>query len=385
MASKFIAFTVTAALFFGVGCSKNRGWLSRNDYSEMQDPFMEPDSKIAKSSDRASEAAGRASLDGPDPALAEGRAHVPESGMTTDGMAGPKPIRQAKASNGMTEHGRGVSPATYPEDDAERTPGADGARSQETADVTSYSGPALSDFLQKRNAAARDAATAVEQLPARTVSSANTAAQNSPNPAATHAALPTISPEAENFSNFLTDKSNSVGNATQKADHPVQDASRHANNFASWAEQQKTEWSNSANTAQSTVSDAPTKVKEEASSVFQQARQASLEMADSMPTPEFDDAGGEAAIPLIKRPSSASVAPVLSKAKAPAANNFTAGENPFADSFEESHASGSTASAGTSQKPAVPSVTARSNSTASSLDESFRMDTGWKPAYMTRP
>ena len=365
MACKFIVLTVTASLLFGVGCSKNRGWLSRNDYSEMQDPFMEPDSAAAKSSERTSKSAGRASLDSSAPALADGRARVPERAMTSDGMAGPKPIRQAGASNDITKNGRRVSPATYPEDDAEGTPGADGARTQKTAGVKSYSGPALSDFLQKRK----------------------TAAQNSPNSAATRAALPTISREAESFSNFLTNKSKSVANTTQKATQQVQGTSGDVNNFASWAEQQKAEWSNSANTARSTVSNAPAETKAKAASVFEQARQASQEMADSILAPEFDDAGSEAATSLIKRPSSDpdSAATVLSKAKAPAASHLTADENPFSDSFEESHDSGSTASAGTSQKPAASSASARSHSTTSSLDESFRMDTGWKPAHMTRP
>ena len=387
MACKFIVLTVTASLLFGVGCSKNRGWLSRNDYSEMQDPFMEPDSAAAKSSERTSKSAGRASLDSSAPALADGRARVPERAMTSDGMAGPKPIRQAGASNDITENGRRVSLASYPEDDAAGTQGADGARTQKTAGVTSYSGPALSDFLQKRKTAALEAATQVDELPARTVSSASAAAQKSPNPAATRAALPTISREAESFSNFLTNKSKSVANTTQKATQQVQGTSGDVNNFASWAEQQKAEWSNSANTARSTVSNAPAETKAKAASVFEQARQASQEMADSILAPEFDDAGSEAATSLIKRPSSDSdsAAPVLSKAKAPAANHLTADENPFSDSFEESHDSGSTASAGTSQKPAASSASARSHSTTSSLDESFRMDTGWKPAHMTRP
>jgi len=387
MTCKFIVLTVTASLFFGVGCSKNRGWLSRNDYSEMQDPFMEPDSAAAKSSDRTSKTAGRASLASSDPALAEGRARVPGPAMPSDGMAGPKPIRQAGASNDITESGRRVSAATYPEDDAEVTPGADGAKTKKTTGVTSYSGPALSDFLQKRKAAARDAATQVEELPARAVSSASAAVQNSPNPAATRAALPTISPEAESFSNFLTNKSNSVANTAQKPAQQVQGTSTDVNNFASWAEQQKAEWSNSANTARSTVSNAPAQTKKKAGSVFQQARQASQEMADSVLAPEFDDAGSDTAMSLIKQPGSASdsVVPVLSKAKMPAANHFTADENPFSDSFEEPRDSRSTAGAGTLQKPATSSVSARSNSTTSSLDESFRMDTGWKPAHMTRP
>ena len=389
MTTRFIILSVTASLLFGAGCSKNRGWLSRNDYSEMQDPFMEPDNAIAQSSDRTSKAAGRATLDDSDPSLAEGRAHMPGPGMTSAGMAGPKPIRQAGASSAMTEYGRRVSAATYPEDSADDTPRENGTNIQKTAGVTSYSGPALSDFLQKRNSAARDAATQaandVDQLPTRTVLSANAAAQNSLNSAATRAALPTISPEAESFSNFLTDKSDLAADTTQNSDQQVQETTADANEFVSWAEQQKEANLSAAKAARSAVSKAPTQAKAEAGSAFQQARQASREIADSMLAPEFDGAGQDAAVPLIKRPSVVPIDPALSRAKAPTAHNGTADENPFADSFDEFHSSDSTARASTSQKPAASAATPRSNSTAGSLDDSFRMDTGWKPAHMTRP
>ena len=389
MASKFIILSVTASLLFGAGCSKNRGWLSRNDYSEMQDPFMEPGSAVAKSSNRNSKTAGRASLDDSDSSMAEGRARVPEAGILSAGKSGPKPIRQAGASNDMTENGRRVSAATYPEDMAEDALGENGTNIQKTAGVKSYSGPALSDFLQKRKAAARDAATQVatevDQLPTRTVSSANAAAQKSLSPAATRAALPTISPEAESFSNFLTDSSESVANTAHMTKQQVQETTTDANDFVSWAEQQKAANLSSANAARSAVSNAPAQTKEKAVSAFQQARQASREIADSMLAPEFDDAGGEAAVPLINRRGTSSTTPVLSQAKAPTAKIVTADENPFADSFEECHSSGSPASAGPSQPSAAKSASSRSNSTAGSLDENFRMDTGWKPAHMTRP
>jgi len=389
MTSKSIILSVTALMLFGAGCSKNRGWLSRNDYSEMQDPFMEPGDAVANSSDRTSKAAGRASLDASGPSPTEGRARMPEPSVASAGMAGPKPIRRAGASTDTTENGRRVSAATYPEDIPEDALRENGADIQKTAGVKSYSGPALSDFLQKRKAAARDAATQVatevDQLPTRTVSSANAAAQNSLNPAATRAALPTISPEAESFSNFLTDKSEDVADTTQMANQQVQETITDTNDFVSWAEQEKTANLSAANAARSAVSNAPTQAKEKAVSAFQQARQASREIADSMLAPEFDDTGSEAAVPLITRPRTSSTTPALSQAKAPTAKDSTTDENPFADSYEEFHSSGSTASATTSQKPAAKSAPARSTSTPGSLGDNFRMDTGWKPAHITRP
>ena len=389
MTSKLIILSVTALMLFGAGCSKNRGWLSRNDYSEMHDPFMEPGNAVANASDRTSKAAGRASLDASDSPRAEGQAPMPEPSGGFAGMAGPKPIRRAGASNDMSENGRRVSPATYPGDIAEDALRENGADNQKTAGVRSYSGPALSDFLQKRKAAARAAATPVatevDQLPTRTVSSANPASQNSLNPAATRAALSTINPEAESFSNFLTDKSEEVADTTQMANRQVQETITDTNEFVSWAEQENAANLKAANAAKSAVSSAPTRAKDKTVSALQQARQASREIADSMLSPEFDDADGEGAVALIKPRGTASAAPALSPAKAPTANDVTTDETPFADSFEEFHTNGWTANASTSQKPAAKPATARTNSPRDSLDDNFRMDTGWKPAHITRP
>jgi hypothetical protein len=376
MASKLIILSVTATLLFGAGCSKNRGWLSRNDYSEMQDPFMEPDSAVAKSSGKKSNASGRAALDDSEPAMAEGRARVP---------GGPKPIRQTGAATSPGENGRQVSPASYPDDIADDAQTAAGTGVSRADGVKSYSGPALSDFLQKKKALAQEAATSVEELPSRTVSSATAAARNAMNPAATKAALPEMNPEAESFHNFLSDTKADVSNTSQKVQQQGTDARNEADDFLSAAEQMKNEWSNSANAAGATIKEAPAALKEKSETVFEQARQATREMADSMVTPEFDDGGGDVAEPLIPRQKTTTGGSTLSRAKAPAENNFSADENPFADSFEEFHSSGSgIGSESDSQKPATKPAT-KSTSSKRSIDADFQMDTGWKPANMTRP
>ena len=386
MTGRFIVLSIAASLLFAVGCSKNRGWLSRNDYSEMQDPFTTPDDAAAKSNSLASKAAGRASLDDTESSVAVGRSRVPGSGMTSEELPGPMPIRQAGASNVMTENERRTSEATYPEDAVSRTSGSDAAAPQKDG-VTSYSGPALSDFLQKRKAAAHDSAVSTaneaNQTLTRTVSSPNVALRESLNPAATHAALPTISPEAESFSKFLTEKTGNTSNAVRKASVNAQDAGADVNNFSAWAEQQKSEWSSSARVADEA---APSQAREKVSSVSEQASQAKQEMVDAaLLAPEFDDAGANTATPLFKQPGSTDAAPALSKAKPPSAFRSTGDANPFADSFEEFQSSDRTADAGTSRSSAVSSSPDRSKSAASSLDDSFRMDTGWKPAQMMRP
>ncbi len=375
MANRLIAISIIATLLFGAGCSKNRGWLSRNDLSEMQDPFMEPDSAVAKSSGKNSDASGRAALEDSEPAMAEGRARV----------SGPKPIRQAAASTSQNENGRLVAPASYPDDVANDAMTAADRAAASADGVKSYSGPALSDFLQKKKASAREAATSVEELPSRTVSSAAAAARESMNPAATKAALPDLNPEAESFHNFLSESKTDIATTSQKLKQQGSDTRNDADDFLSTAEQMKSEWSTSANSARATITGAPTAAKEKAETVFDQARQATREMADSMLTPEFDDASDDVAEPLIPRPKTATGGTTLSKAKAPAENNFSDEENPFADSFEEFNSSGSGVSgASISQKPTTKPA-AKSKSSGSSLDDDFQMDTGWKPANMTRP
>lgn len=375
MASKLMVLSVTATLLFGAGCSKNRGWLSRNDLPEMQDPFMEPDSAVAKSSGRKSDASGRAALDDSEPAMAEGRARV----------SGPKPIRQTAATTSPDENGRRVAPASYPDEVVDDALTAADTAAAGAAGVKSYSGPALSDFLQKKKASAREAATSVQELPSRTVSSATAAARNPMNPAATKAALPDMNPEAESFNKFLSDTKADVAGTSQKVKQQGTNARNDADDFLSAAEQMKNEWSTSANSARAAITEAPTAAKEKTETVFEQARQATREMADSALTPEFDDGGGDVAEPLISRPKTATGGSTLSRAKAPAENNFSADENPFADSFEEFNSSGSGVSgASTSQKPTTKPA-AKFRSSSSSLDDDFQMDTGWKPANMTRP
>ena len=384
MASKFIVLSMMASLLFTAGCSKNRGWLSRKDYSEMQDPFMGPDTAVADAGDRTSRPAGRASLDDVDPALAEGRVRV--SGATTDSMSGPKAIQQAGAARVVTQDGRRVASATYPENDANVPASSDKPEGKRSMVVKSYSGPALSDFLQNKRAASGDsassAATEIDQLPARTVS----ASQERLNPAATRAALPALNADAETFGNFLSQTSNNVSNAEKKINEKTQEAGDETSNFSSWAEQQKSEWSKSGNNAHSAVTATPELAKEKARGVFEQARQVKQEMADAaLAAPEFDaDAFGPAE-QLIQKPRDVEAAPVLSRAKAPAANGFTPDENPFADSPNTSQSSEPIFAETRSPKPAAPSATARSKSTGSSLDDGFRISTGWKPAHMTRP
>ncbi len=99
------------------GCSKSR-WLSRNDYSEMHDPFMEGESAVAETPavPKASNGAGRARLDDSDTASIS-MAQVPSSRSAANGapLSGPKPIQQA---SGTAAARSPVSQASYPQEAA---------------------------------------------------------------------------------------------------------------------------------------------------------------------------------------------------------------------------------------------------------------------------
>ena len=358
MASKLITLSIAVMLLMDSGCSKYKGLLSRNDYSEMQDPFMEPSGDVAKDIKGTS---GHATLDDADSAIADRRDQS-----TLPGSSGPKPIRTTGAMGETNANGRRVSAAVYPSEQHDQPNGG------EAGAIKSYSGPALSDFLQKRKAAATNAA---EVPPLSTQSSSP---RNTLNPAATHAALPTMNPEVESFSSFLSEKSNVVAEKSQQANQTVQNASSGVNDFASWAEQQKSEWSNSAQSAKATVSGAPAAAKATAQAMSQQMKSASVEMANSLSAPDFDGGEEETATPLLKQKfTPPETTATLPRAKAPS----SADSNPFADSFEEFHSNGSNVTA--SREPAGSTATPARRS--SSLDDTFRMDTGWKPSNMTRP
>lgn len=362
MASKFFALSIVVMLLMDSGCSKSRGWLSRKDFAEMQDPFMEPSEAIAGKDDSSRGSKGRATLGDSSASIADRRDQS-----TTPGSSGPKPIRTAGATGDTSAKNR-VSSAVYPSE-----PNGDSI-SGDNRPVKSYSGPALSDFLQQKRADASNTSNPANQ------NAQAAAPRSTQNPAATRAALPTMSPEAENFSSFLSTNSNTVAEKSQQANQPVQTAGNNVDDFVSWAEQRKAELSTEAQSARSTVAGAPAQATAATQSVFQQAKTARQEMVNSMATPEFDGGENEKATPLLKQKFTPPDAAPLPRAKAPGANSLANDVNPFADSYGDFQSSESNS---TSQKPAT--ATSETAKSKPSLDESFRMDTGWKPSNMIRP
>ena len=159
MFTKPILATLVLSLLFCSGCAKNR-WLSRRDYSEMQDPFMESEAVADAESQRRSkgDTTGRARLSS---SLADANPESDEREAAP--LLGPKPIQQASAANDSEIRSGRIANAAYPRD-SETQPGAAG----EAPSTRSYEGPALSDFLQRKktdSAPTQAQATAADATP----------------------------------------------------------------------------------------------------------------------------------------------------------------------------------------------------------------------------
>lgn len=119
----------------GSGCSRSR-WLSRKEYSEIQDPFTDSEegiapSRFADSGDAPKDAAGGEVAD----------ASADDSSPSSGGLDGPKPIRQA---SGKKSHSAAssVSHASYPESSADGEASIDAAASETaTADAETQNFP----------------------------------------------------------------------------------------------------------------------------------------------------------------------------------------------------------------------------------------------------
>lgn len=160
LARKLITLTLCVSAVTAVtGCTGPR-WLSRNDYSQLHDPFMQPSSSLADAEAapnrdlnsvgvaRMGESAGTAS----DPFRSEQR--TAGLGGNTPGivsLSGPKPIQRVAASDSQGAPG-GVSRAVYP-------------GSSPVSSTASYPGPSLSDFMSSPDSATTTA-TAATAAPA---------------------------------------------------------------------------------------------------------------------------------------------------------------------------------------------------------------------------
>jgi hypothetical protein len=386
---KPLLVALTAGLLLTSGCAKNR-WLSRRDYSEMQDPF-------AGGSELAAQDAGAGSSGERAPGAGRARVNTLTADASSDGTAalrGPKPLQPAGANNQMAGS---MSSATYsgsPEAERNRVP--PGARS--------YSGPELSDFLNGRPTAA---AAATAQYPAELTADPRSLSAGLPvAPAASRARITpasAVSAEADRFNDFLEQKSEQASGAIRQASGAAAEAVEEAEDFAAWAEQQRSTWTDTAKSAGQSARTEANRISNEARAATAGAsdavNDAASDFTDSLLGPDSDAGTAE---PLLK-PLRRTTTPKQPVTPAVEVNPF---DDPFAG-MDEDTASAQADSAASSVRESSadelfgpdpraatraagsPSATGKSGSRkAPASDDAgslFGNDTGWKPAGLTRP
>ena len=362
---KRVLILLTASLLCLTGCAKNR-WLSRRDYSEMQDPFATEGEAIA-------DAADKAAADGRVAGNRSGRARVQtaddaESASVAEPlMRGPKPIQRASAGRDAA-NGSQVSTADYPQ--------ATGSTAAAPGTARSLSGPELSDFLNGRTT--------------QTASMSAEAATPRINRTSRPPQMPAMSSEAAGFYNSLDDAATSGESAIQHARATAGAVQEDAGRIDDWMREQQAEWSGAAGQAQSAAKELPGRMNQSA-----QGTAAAMSRSARAAIPEFDAAGfagrdSETAEPLIKSAQRGSSSmpnqTETRKSAQPSHSSSTSDQtdNPFDNPFETDV---QPAAGTTSSQPAATATPRRSSTTASggSNADLFGKDSGWRPAELTRP
>ena len=380
MIKKPILLTLACGLLFSTGCAAKNRWFSRKDYSEIQDPFMETEAVASKDESPASEgsrdSAGRAKLGGA--ASSTGSVAKSESSPGSP----PKSVLQTGASeDGVARVGR-VANASYPEKTAAAgSPTQPGGTATNPA-VRSYQGPALSDFLSRKQTESVTAAADKANAVTRTASEVAKNPASAISPAARAAAIPDLSEEAAGFDNFLQKGTDTVNSKAKQAASKVQETEQSAEDFNSWASQEKQKWTEEGSSAAAAVSTAPAAAKKQVKSAAGQIRKAADDVVTEFETPEFDEAA--TARPLLKRHSPAPTTseeeveePEFEFEQAPSKRSSGA-SNPFANPFDDEEVKAT--------PPTKRTTTQSSRSgkeSSKSLDSSFQMDSGWKPSHLT--
>ncbi|MBL8818871.1 MAG: hypothetical protein JNL58_22775 [Planctomyces sp.] len=309
------------------GCSKFR-WLSRNDYSEMHDPFMDSDTAVADSPPRAGDGAGRARLDAADPGtVSMANSLSPQTGtQASTRLSGPKPIQQTAA----TEDGRSrVAQATYPS--AAPAPTSGETRSAALPGSTRRSGPSLADFMTPSSS--QPGVSGSTASPATTANAVSTSSDHEGDPAFMEWAAnqPPANQVPVNQSPIVRQPVAAAGSSAQ------------SNPFSNL------------------------------SSASRLAPQASPDFDDQ---PFVGDDSSDIAEPLI--PSSTTVSRV------PASNvSMPAGQSPFA--ALEAASTPASAVPQPESNPFGETIRPARPVSGTALDSDFMRDTGWKPSALTRP
>ena len=383
MFTKPIFAALVLSLLFCSGCAKNR-WLSRRDYSEMQDPFMDSEAVADTKSPRRSkgDSAGRARLDN---SLTD---TIPESDAGDAApLLGPKPIQQASAANDPEIRSGRIANAAYPRE-PETQPGAAG----ETSSTRSYEGPALSDFLQRKKAGTNETPASTADITPRGQATFAPPGSISASTGTPASSLPKLSAEVDGFTNFLTEKGTAATAAatsvTQQGSNGVRVAERDAGDFASWAQQQKATWSDTGESVTDAISTAPGRMKDDARAAAQQMRRTAENAVPDFNTPDTSLSADESAQPLMKtfdpQATAADFNPEFAakKNEAPISKKEV---NPFDDPFAPSFDTEAESTVPPKAAASTPVPPDSGRKPDRQIDDSFRMDSGWKPSHLTRP
>ena len=377
MMKKPILLTLACGLLFSTGCAAKNRWFSRKDYSEIQDPFMETEAVASNDESPASEgsrdSAGRAKMGG----TASSTGSVAKSELSPGSP--PKSVLQTGASeDGVARVGR-IANASYPEKTAVAgSPTQPGGTTTNPA-VRSYQGPALSDFLSRKQTESVTAAADKANAVTRTASEVAKNPASAISPAARAAAIPDLSEEAAGFDNFLQKGTDTVTSRARQAASKVQETEQSAEDFNSWASQEKQKWTQEGSNAAAAVSTAPAAAKKRVESTSGQIRKAADDVVTEFETPEFDEAA--TARPLLKRYSPA---PATSEEEAEfefeqaPSKRSSGASNPFANPFDDEEVK-----ATPPKKRTTTQSSTSGKESSKSLDSSFQMDSGWKPSHLT--
>jgi hypothetical protein len=368
---------VLSGLVVSSGCSSNR-WLSRRYYSEMQDPFMEPATVADATGDDnvRQDSTGRARLKNYSDETSD--AVVQDSQL----LKGPKPIqRSASEEDAPAVSGR-ISNATYPRDA--------GAQDSEAAanSTRSYSGPALSDFLQKKRTASMENSqnTATPDgrrtsTPAFRTADRTESQSSSGNPAQTASIA-----EDDGFSSFLSQKSAAAAEVARNGAAATNAIADEASDFASWTKQQQANFSDTKDSAENAIATAPARMKEDFKAATQKAQQVANSSIPDFDHLDFSESEDETAEPLMqnldaKKPALNKISPAQTSGEK---LSGAAETNPFEESFTPAAEPSDETAAAAAQEPEFD-VSRAGARPKRQLDDSFRIDSGWKPSHLTRP
>lgn len=290
----FAALILTTLL--AGGCNTSR-MLTRSDYEETRDPFMDGSRAAGL---RDADSAGVASLDGPTSDAPAGAVTTYQQEVTSP-LPGPKPIQRVSGFQQPQSVGSGIARAAYPEPEssvhaAPTDPATSGTASR------SWQGPSLSSFLSGRDVPPSETISG-ESVRNRTAASTTTSAQPGTgsirkSPAAEAAALSEMNREIGGFSSFLEQSAGQgAAAATQAgrlAESAADGAAASAGDFVDFASRKRAEWAAQTRATQAEAQKAASAAKSTAAAaadgVSKAARSASDDFFEQLAAPAAEQA-----------------------------------------------------------------------------------------------